>query len=252
MRCTRPDCGRIYDDKLKQCPFCGERSSLGYVPKARKKYVQRPRPEKQPSPEETIKDEAAEEIKSIVQPVEEIPATEQTSAEVVKPEPNTETVDEGYVQSAMEEKPEPAPDTEPEMSPLPEPESLDEPMPKVESLAAETVTEARKETEEKEVEKASTPDVEQEDVKNVQQFGLQQTFGETVKDYFGKLFRYYQGDTKEKVKCEHDFNADGFYDDTPSLVPPTKLRITFRQAFPYIGYALLFLGSVIYFITLVV
>ncbi len=252
MRCTRPDCGRIYDDKLKQCPFCGERSSLGYVPKARKKYVQRPRPEKHPSPEEAIKDEAAEEMKPIVQPVEEIPATEQTPVEVVKPEPIMETADEGYAQSAAEEKPEPITEPEPEIPPLPEPELLDEPIPKVESPIAETVTEARKETEEKAVEKTSTPDVKQGDVKNVQQSGLQQTFGETVKDYFGKLFRYYQGDTKEKVKCEHDFNADGFYDDTPSLVPPTKLRITFRQAFPYIGYALLFLGSVIYFITLVV
>ncbi len=265
MRCTRADCGRIYDDSLKQCPYCGEKKVMGYVPKGRKKYVQRPRPGVTPTADKpSAPDNAPPVIKpassddteyGVVAAPEEVLPTEVVST----PAPTPETVQPAEEPSLPTPEPvaEPVKQKEPTQ---PEPETIHKPVapaatpppteekPIVNSEPSEDAVLHEPENKNEEPKQTiSSPTSEPEEPSRELAAPA-----EMIKRYFGKLFAYYQGDTKENVELDYDFNADGFYDDTPSLVPPTRLKMTFRRVLPYIAWSIIFLASVIYFISLVV
>ena len=58
-------------------------------------------------------------------------------------------------------------------------------------------------------------------------------------------------DKKETVKCDKDFNEDGYYDDVESDLPPEISKLTFKDIFPWILWGVISIATVIYFISLV-
>lgn len=67
-----------------------------------------------------------------------------------------------------------------------------------------------------------------------------------------KLLAYPTPDKKEEADCEKDFNADGYYDDATSSIPPEAAKQDYRQLGLFILWTVIAILCILYFIHLLV